>query len=371
MTEDRIEMLRSLDWTIYANSLRTWLLALLAVAVVYAGVTLLKYLLLRSLGRLSGRTESEIDDVLAEVIRATRGWFVVVVALFAGSLLLVVPVRVAEIVRQATVFTLLLQIGVWGGVAIRTYVERYAARRLAHDAASVTTVRAVGFLATMALGAVLVLMALANLGINITALVAGLGIGGIAIALALQNILGDLFASLSIVLDKPFVENDFIVVGEMKGTVENVGLKTTRLRSLSGEQLVISNSDLLSSRIRNFKRMSERRVALSVGVVYQTSADDLARIPQLLRGAVEAQTDVRFDRAHLQELGASSLNFEVIYFVLSPDHTLFMDRHQAILLEIFRTFEREGLEFAYPTQTVHLAREGSEVEPAPPVAATV
>jgi small-conductance mechanosensitive channel len=159
------------------------------------------------------------------------------------------------------------------------------------------------------------------------------------------------------VLDKPFVYGDFIVVGDLKGTVEHVGLKTTRLRSLSGEQLVFSNSDLLGSRIRNFKRMYERRVEFSVGVVYQTPAHKLERIPALLRGIVEAHSDLRFDRAHFKELGASSLNFEVVYFVLGPEYNHFMDRQQDVCFETFRRFDQEGIEFAYPTQTVFLARE--------------
>ena len=351
-------MLRYLDWTLYANPLRGWLLALLVAAAAFAALRLLAAILLRSLKRISARTTTGLDDILTEVVRGTRGWFLVAVALFAGSLMLVLPARVERVLEHAVVLVLLAQLAVWGRVTVRTYVNRYTARNLEADAASVTTVRALGFLATVALVSVLVLMGLANLGIDITALVAGLGIGGVAIALAVQNVLGDLFASLSIVLDKPFVHGDFIVVDDLAGTVEHVGMKTTRLRSLSGEQLVLSNSDLLQSRIRNYKRMQERRVVASIAVVYRTPPATLERIPGILREAVEAQPEVRFDRAHLKSLGASSLDFELVYFVLAPEFELHMERQQAILLEVFRRFGDEGIEFAFPTQTLVLERAG-------------
>jgi small-conductance mechanosensitive channel len=211
-------------------------------------------------------------------------------------------------------------------------------------------------LGRLALWSTVALLVLANLGIDVTAMVAGLGIGGIAVALAAQNILGDLFASASIVLDKPFVIGDFIIVGEDMGTVEHIGLKTTRVRSLSGEQLVFANNDLLKSRIRNFKRMNERRAAFGIGVTYQTPAEKLAAIPAMLREAVEAQSPTRFDRAHFKQYGDSALLFEVVYYVLSPDYNLYMDIQQAINLAVFRRFAEEQIEFAHPTYTVCLKK---------------
>ena len=190
--------------------------------------------------------------------------------------------------------------------------------------------------------------------------------GGIAIALAAQNILGDLFASLSIVLDKPFVVGDFLIIGDFLGSVEKVGIKTTRLRSLSGEQLVFSNNDLLNSRIRNYGRMYERRVVFSLGVTYQTPSEKLKRIPDIVRKAVEAQEnvreavetqeDVRFDRAHFQKYGDFALIFEIVYYVLSADYAQYMDVQQAINLRIYEDFEENEIEFAYPTQTVYVSK---------------
>jgi small-conductance mechanosensitive channel len=217
----------------------------------------------------------------------------------------------------------------------------------------------------VALWAVLLLMILDNLGFNITTLVASLGIGGIAVALAVQNILGDIFASLSIAMDKPFVIGDFIIVGEQLGTVEYIGLKTTRIRSLSGEQIVFSNNDLLNSRIRNFKRMYERRVLFGFGVVYQTSHEQLKKIPVMVREIIEGLENTRFDRAHFKEYGDSSLNFEVVYYVRSPDYNVYMDIQQDINLALFEQFTKAGIDFAYPTRTLYIARTDAAPAAAP------
>jgi len=201
--------------------------------------------------------------------------------------------------------------------------------------------------------------ALDQLGVDVTALVAGLGIGGIAVALALQNILGDLFASAAIVLDKPFMVGDFIVVGEHAGTVEKVGLKTTRVRSLSGEQLVFANALLLNAQLRNFKRMNERRIAFAIGVTYETPLEKLRALPGWLKAAVEAQPKARFDRAHFKSYGDFSLNFEVVYYVLSAEFNVYMDAQQAINLTIYEKLAQEGVQFAYPTRTLYLRQDAA------------
>jgi small-conductance mechanosensitive channel len=198
-------------------------------------------------------------------------------------------------------------------------------------------------------------MILDNFGVNITTLVASLGIGGIAVALAVQNILGDLFSSLSILLDKPFVVGDFITVDGISGTVQYVGLKTTRIRSLSGEEIVISNSDLLKSRIHNNRRQETRRIVFSVGVTYDVTEQQLEMIPGMLKDIVSSKENVKFDRAHFKSYGASSLDFEVVYTMQTADYGVFMDTQQGINFEMFRRFNREGIEFAYPTQTVKLS----------------
>jgi small-conductance mechanosensitive channel len=210
------------------------------------------------------------------------------------------------------------------------------------------------FFARLFLWAITVLMVLDNFAVNITTLVASLGIGGVAVALATQNILGDLFASLSIMLDKPFEVGDFIIVGDVLGSVEHIGLKTTRLRGLGGEQVVFSNGELLKSRIHNHKRMQTRRVAFVLRVAYGTGEDKLGRIPHIVREVVTARKEVEFERAHFFLWGEWSLNFEVVYHFQSPDYVRHMDAQQDIFLEIYRRFQQEGIEFAYPTSVVRL-----------------
>jgi small-conductance mechanosensitive channel len=250
---------------------------------------------------------------------------------------------------------LLVQFGLWGGEAINFWFRRYENQRQHLDPSRVTTMRAARILARLVLIVIVALLVLDNIpGVEITALIASLGIGGIAVALAVQNILSDLFASLSIVLDKPFVVGDFIIIDQFMGTVEHVGLKTTRVRSLSGEQLVFSNSDLLGSRIRNYKRMAERRVVFTIGVTYQTPHEKLSWIPVLIREVVESKENTRFDRSHFSGYGDFALQFETVYYVLAADYNLYMDIQQAINLDIYQRFEAEGIAFAYPTRTLYL-----------------
>jgi small-conductance mechanosensitive channel len=253
------------------------------------------------------------------------------------------------------------QAGIWGNGVIAYFLDRQ--RTLAGTGGgTATTFAALGFVARLALWSALVLLGLQNLGVNVTALVAGLGIGGIAVALAVQNILGDLLSSVAIVLDRPFELGDFVIIDDMLGTVEHIGLKTTRIRSLFGEQIVVGNSQLLESRIRNYKRMAERRIVFSLGVTYETPHGLVVRIPGIIREIIEARDGVRFDRAHFQKYGDFALVFEAVYYVLSPDYNRYMDTHQAINLDVLERFQQEGIEFAYPTQTLHipgLARAGA------------
>jgi small-conductance mechanosensitive channel len=203
------------------------------------------------------------------------------------------------------------------------------------------------------------LVALDNLGYDVTAIIAGLGIGGIAIALAAQNILGDLFNYFVIFFDQPFEINDFIVVDDKAGTVEYIGLKTTRVKSLTGEQLVFSNSELTGSVIHNFKRMQRRRISFSLGVVYETSLEKLKEIPAIVKKVIDEQADASLDRVHFLTYGDFSLQYEVIYFVESPNYNRYADVQQQINLKIFEAFKAQQIEFAYPSQTIFLAKESN------------
>ena len=329
--------------------------ATVATAVfLFAGIV--RFITGKQLNRLVRRTEAPIWSILLAVVRRTKWLFIFIIALFIGSLLLEMPGKPHHVVNAITIIALLIQAGLWASKALQVAMEHYRKEQLEKDPASVTTLNVLNFIGKVILWAIILLLVLDNLGVNITALVAGLGVGGIAVALAVQTVLSDLFASLSIVLDKPFVVGDFLMVGDLLGSVEHVGLKTTRLHSLSGEQLVFSNSDLLNSRIRNFGRMYERRVPFDIGVTYQTPRDKLAKIPVIIREAVEKQDKTRFDRSHFKKYGDFSLVFESVYYVLGPDYNQFMDIQQAINLYIHECFEREGIEFAYPTQTVFVQK---------------
>ncbi len=225
------------------------------------------------------------------------------------------------------------------------------------DAAATTAINSFGLIGKVALWTAVLLLALDNIpGVEVDTLIASLGISGIAVALAVQNILGDLFASLSIVLDKPFIIGDFITVEEYAGTVEHIGLKSTRVRSLTGEQLVFSNSDLLNSRIRNCGRMEKRRVSFTLGVACDTPYEKLTKLPRIVQEIIKAQPQASFDRAHFKEYGDFSLNFEIVYYLLTSDYNVFMDTQQAINLEIFRRFSEEEIELPYPTQTIFVAK---------------
>ncbi len=335
---------------IAGNSLKTWLIAF-AITITFMVVAgIIRFLLVRQLKRLADHTGVPLWSTMSAVVKRTRWLFILILALFFGAFVLDIPDKTRFFINTALIVVLIFQAGLWASAALRVSVEEYRKQQLDKDPASVTTLNIINFIGKIIIWSIVLLLVLDNLGVNITALVAGLGVGGIAVALALQTILSDLFASLSIVLDKPFVVGDFLIIGELMGSVEYVGLKTTRLRSLSGEQLVFANADLLNSRIRNFGRMFERRVAFAIGVTYQTSRDKLKKIPLIIREAIEQLEDTRFDRSHFKEYGDFSLAFESVYYVKGPDYNKYMDIQQAINLYIHEQFEKEGIEFAYPTQ---------------------
>jgi small-conductance mechanosensitive channel len=348
------------------NEVLSWAIGLSVAIVVLVILRIIRSLIKYRLGALVGKTQTDIDDLVVELLGKTNFLLLLVLSIYAGSLVLSLPTRLSGLLKNIAVIAFLIQVAFWGSGVISFWINQYRKQKLEEDAASVTTISALGFLGRVVIWSLILLLALQNLGVNVHALLAGLGIGGIAVALAAQNILGDLFASISIVLDKPFVIGDFIIVDEHLGTVEHIGLKTTRVRSLFGEQIVMSNNDLLKSRIHNYKRMFNRRITFSLGVVYETSFDKLKAIPQMIKEIIERQENARFDRAHFKEYGNFSLNFEIVYYVLSPDYNLYMDVQQKINLEIFSRFEKEAIEFAYPTQTLLLQKEESKVQNADP-----
>jgi small-conductance mechanosensitive channel len=338
----------------WENSLEEWVAAVAIAAILFVVFRVVLRIVVRRLAGLAERTKTPVDDLLVAVLGRTRMFFLSMVSIYAACQYLVLPMVAARVVSAVSLLSLLLQVGIWGNAAIAFLVARTAEVRTKTDQGGAATVFAFSLVARLVLWTVLLLLGLDNLGVNITGLVAGLGIGGIAVALAVQRILGDLFASLSIALDKPFVVGDFIIVDQMMGSVEHIGLKTTRVRSLSGEQIIFSNTDLLDSRIKNYKRMYERRVVFTIGVTYETAHATLSCLAAILRSIIEMQHDTRFDRAHFKEYADSALVFEVVYYVTTPDYNRYMDIQHAINLDILTRLAAEGIEFAYPTQRLIL-----------------
>ena len=354
-----------LSTTIWQNTIQSYLIAAGTVVGVMAGLWLVRGLMVRYFSRRSKESDHDGYDFMLAVAERTLWPLVLVVALYAGKSLLQLPEGLGIWLTSAVMAAVILQAALWVNALITFGLNRYQKQNRNLDPSRITTMRAVSLGARLLLILIAAILILDNLpGVEITALVASLGIGGIAIALAVQNILSDLFASLSIILDKPFVLGDFIIVDSYMGTVEYIGLKTTRIRSLSGEQLVFANNDLLQSRIRNYKRMAERRVVFNLGVTYQTPYAKLEAIPEWIEAIIRRQELVRFDRAHFQAFGDYALQFEIVYYVLDADYNRYMDIQQAILLAIHQKFEEEGVVFAYPTQTLVMEQHRTGRSPA-------
>ena len=347
-----------LDRVWYANSLRQWLIALALLGGVFVVLSLLRRVLVGRLGALAARSATRVDDIGVDLVRRTRAYFLFAVALFAASRVLVLTDQARGVIQLLMVVVVLLQAGRWGTGLIGFAVEQYLRRSEESDSGTRATVQAVGYAGRFALWALLLVMALGAFGIDVTALITGLGIGGIAIALAVQNILGDLFAALAIVLDKPFVVGDFIIVDNVMGTVEHVGLKTTRIRSLGGEQIIASNGDLLKSRIRNYKRMEQRRIVFNLDITYETAPDVVERVPTIIRETVEKQPLTRFDRSHVLLFVDSALRVETVYWVLDPDYNKYADIQHAINVELLRRFAAERIDFALPSRTLYVRPPG-------------
>jgi small-conductance mechanosensitive channel len=353
-----------------SNSLQAWLTATGTAVVLFLVLYLGRRVAVSRLGALAARTTNYVDDMLVDVIAHTRKWVMFAMAVIVGFGTLELG-RIGPFFAPAAKLLVLWQTAIWGGAAIAFLVKHHLDKRTTMaERGGVAMINAMGVAAKVVLWILIVITAFHSiLAINVTPWITGLGISGIAVALAVQNILGDLLAALAIVFDKPFDVGDSIGVDQINGTVEHIGLKTTRLRSVTGEQIIIGNGDLLKSRLRNFRRMYQRRVLFNVDVPFNTPADVLGRLPGTIQTIVSAQPKVRFDRSHVASFGESGVRIETVYYVLDPDYTLYMDTQQAINLEIFERFAGEKVRFAMPSRTIYyegpLAKEIA-VAPHPP-----
>jgi len=336
------------------NTISGWLITAAIALFLAFIIKVIMNLVFSKLHKFAKKTPTVWDTVVLEMFGHTKTVVIFMWLFFIASKKMEPDEFSSKVILILFVITATYQVSVWGLHLLESWHNQVLSPKMIKNPASSG---ALGLMYRFMIGGfllLLILIALSNVGINIAALVAGLGVGGIAVALAAQNVLGDLFASLSIVFDKPFCVGDFIFAGNEKGTVEQIGIKTTRLRSLSGEQLVISNKNLLDSRIQNFKRMTQRRGVQRFGVVYNTPIEALEKIPIWVKDICDAQPKMKLDRCHLATYGSSALEYELVFYVLDRDYTVFMATQQEVLLEIFKKFKLENVQYAFSTHTLYV-----------------
>lgn len=339
-----------------ANTLSSWLFAIAIVVILFILIQLLKRFVLKRLKSWSLQTETTWDNFVITMIEQSVVPFLYIASVYFGFSALEWPdsfEKIVDIVLLVAITFFSLRVL---SAAFKKFVFSFIETQEDSEAKQKQASGLILIINVIIWAFGLIFM-VGNLGYDVSSLIAGLGIGGIAIALAAQTILGDLFSYFVIFFDKPFEIGDFIVVDDKSGKIEHIGIKTTRIRTLGGDQLVCSNTDLTNSRLHNYKRLRQRRVLFNLGVTYQTSHGLLSEIPELIQEIINSKEQVRFDRAHFSGFGDFSLNFEIVYYILDSDYTFYMNKQQEIYLDIFRVFEDKGIEFAYPTQTLLVQAE--------------
>ncbi len=339
----------------YHNLVSEYLVCLAILAGGILAVKVVQSLATRRLTAWAEKSPTTYDDFLVGRIRGT-GIPLAYLGIAQASLrVLTLTPRVERIIDMAGIVLMTLIIIAFTVSLVRYGFEEYS-RKQGEDASRDHALRGVVGLAKAMVWITGALFMLDNLGFRISTVIAGLGIGGIAIALAAQAILGDLFGYFVILFDRPFEIGDFVVVGDHMGVIERFGIKTTRIASLGGEQIVMSNKDLTDSRVRNYKRMAKRRVAFRLGVTYQTPAGLLREIPGIVADVFREIEGTTLDRVHFFSYGDFSLIYEIVYYVDGNDYTRYMDLQQTANLRIYEEFGKRGIAFAYPTQTLYLTR---------------
>lgn len=351
-----------LQRTFFNNTVLDYLIAIGFILLGLLLVRAFRKIVVVRLRRLTENTDTHIDNYIVDSIDKYGVPAIMFAVIYVGLSYLVLSARVDKIIQHATTVAITILVIRFLSTVILLLLKSYLKNQNGEDGEEkIKQLGGLMLLINVMIWIVGFLFLFDNMGYDVTAVIAGLGIGGIAVALAAQNILGDLFNYFVIFLDRPFEVGDFIIIDDKLGSVEHIGIKTTRLKSLTGEQLVFSNSDLTNSRIHNYKRMQRRRVLFKLGVIYQTSFDKIKQIPKVLKEIVQEQDLVEFDRAHFSSYGESSLNFEIVYFVLSSDYNVYMDIQEKINLRIYEEFEKMGVDFAFPTRTIFISNQ-DEIE---------
>jgi Small-conductance mechanosensitive channel len=345
----------------YGNSPSSMAIALGIWVVAVLVFVLAQRVLIRALERRAKETSTEIDNFLGAMLRKTRFIFLLFIAMALASATLSLTPKLRWLGGLGGKIGSWFRLALWGGELIAVLFRRYFNK--SQYAGSSTTVEALSYVARLALWVLIILVGLESFGIHVTALVAGLGIGGIAIALAVQNILGDVFAALSILFDKPFVVGDLIEVGAFAGTVTHVGIKSTRLRSVTGEQIILSNGELLKNGIRNFERVGQRRAVLVTRISPETSEEKARQVPEIIRKVIEAERGAKFSRSHFKTITDNSFEFETVYFLATTDYDSFLDAQQRINLSLIGAFREAGVNLLSQKSSPPVLR-APETEPA-------
>lgn len=356
---DILSYIPAWDTVYLGNSLRAWAVALATLAGGLVLIFVLQRFIFRRIEKVVQSTSTRADDHIFTSLRSRARPVLFFTLLYISLQGLHMPEQLSMIVRVIA----LVAISYFVVKFLLDVIIFFLRKRLVEDAdeSRLTAFQAIRTLLQITAWAVALLIVLDNLGIKISGLLTGLGIGGIAVAFAAQALLGDIFSYFSIFMDRPFEVGDFLIIGDYMGTVEKIGIKTTRIRSLQGEELVFSNTDLTSSRIRNYRRMKERRVNFKLGVTYETGSEKLEMIPGIVKEIIDSIDGLRFDRAHFEKFGDFSLIFEIVYYLDTSDYYKYMDHQQQINLAIYRRFEEAGIEFAFPTQELRIpALKGKE-----------
>ena len=346
------------DWMLFfwnydvaGNTLGEIALAVVVFFALLIGIKITRRIFVRKFSLVAERTVTKWDDAFVEVIQKISTFFFLFFALYVTvEFFLTFPPSLEKLIRAAFIVSFAYE-----SIKVARAVLSFALLR-SNVGKNKTSFHGVMLMINIGLWSIGALVVLDNLGFDITTLAASLGIGGIAIALAAQNILGDLFSSFTIYFDKPFEVGDFIIIGQHSGYVKKIGLKTTRIATLQGEELVVSNAELTSTRIQNFKRLRRRRVVFQIGVTYDTPAEKLENIPKMIEEIVGNVEHAELDRVHFHAFGDFSLGFEIVYYVDSQEYGDYMDVQQALNLAIVRAFEKEKIEFAFPTQTLYVKK---------------
>ncbi|WP_163398922.1 mechanosensitive ion channel family protein [Flavobacterium fluviatile] len=342
-----------LDLTFLGNKLYDWLIAIAIIVITFIVLRIFKFVIFKRLKKWAANTKTSWDEFVLGIIEKSALPLLHISIVYFALQTLSFGEKVTNVLHVAYMIILTFYIVKIIIAAFRKFVFSFIQR----DEDSESKEKQAGGLIAIVniiiwiLGVVFLID---NMGYNVTTIVAGLGVGGIAIALAAQAVLGDLFSYFVIFFDRPFEIGDFVVIGDDNGIIEYIGIKTTRIRTLNGEQLICSNTDLTNSRLHNFKRMERRRIVFTLGVTYQTTAKQLASIPETVKEIILTVNKVSYDRGHFSGFGDFSLNFEFVYYVEDPEYNTYMDSQQAIYLAIFSAFEKQGIEFAYPTQTIQI-----------------